>query len=119
MRKIKLGSQHSLETRKKMSAVKLAENNPFFGLIHSEETRKKMSEAKKGINHPFFGKTHNEETKDKISRAQGITIYVYSLDSVNRPEQLLYTFTSATRAGLHFKSKAHTILKYANSGEIF
>jgi len=110
----RLGLIHTLESRKKMSEVKLAENNPFFGKTHSEDTKFKMSQAKKGVKHPFFGKIHSEVTKDKISQAQGITIYVYNLNN-----ELLYTFTSATRAGQHLKSKAHTILKYAHSGEIF
>lgn len=67
-----------------------------------------------GDNHPLFGKIHSEATKDKMSRAQGTTIFVYSLDN-----QLLHTFTSATKAGIFFKISRPTVLKYARSREIY
>lgn len=105
------GKSPSKEALKNMSLAKLGkflgENHPSFGKIHTEEAKEKMSQVK-------LGSTHSEETKEKMSRAKGTTIYVYNLKY-----ELLYTFTSATKAELHFKSKTHTILKYARSGEIF
>ena len=112
-----LGMKHSEVTIKKMSLVKKGINNPQFGLLgkdsaffgkeHSEETKYKISLSK-------LGSTHSQDIKDKISKSMGTTIYVYDLNY-----NLLNSFTSATRAGKHFKSKTHTIIKYAGSNVIF
>lgn len=51
---------------------------------------------------------------NNIPQSKGFTIYVYSLNY-----QLLNTFTTATEAGLFFKSTRHTILKYSKSQGIF
>lgn len=85
-----------------------------LGAKHSEETRKKMSAAQLGEKNHNFGKIFSESTKNKMSLAKGTSIKVYSLDL-----KLLYTFTSATKAKLHFRSKTDTILKYARSRNIF
>jgi len=116
-----IGRIFSEETRKKLSEAQLGEKNHFFGKVHSEVIRQKISKAMKGKNshligelNPMFGNTHSQETKDKMSRAQGTTIYVYSLES-----ELLYTFSSATKAEQYFRSRTETILKYARSNAIF
>jgi len=96
----RLGLKHSELTKQKMSKNLKGENHPLFGV--------------KSLDNPNFGKKHSEESIEKINQALGITIYIYSLDY-----KLLYTFTSTTKAKLHFKSKTYTILKYAQSGEIF
>ena len=36
------------DVKKKLSVLKLGENNPFYGKHHSEEVRKKMSESRRG-----------------------------------------------------------------------
>lgn len=59
----RLGSNHSEETRVKMS-------NSAQGRKHTEETKNQISLATKGINNPNFGKTHSEETKALISLAR-------------------------------------------------
>ena len=52
MSEAKLGFQHSEETRKKMSAAQLGENNPMFGKNFSQSAKDKMSLAKLGKKHP-------------------------------------------------------------------
>lgn len=43
----RLGSKHSVETKKKMSGSRLGEGNTFFGKFHSNETKAKLREAQK------------------------------------------------------------------------
>ena len=66
----KLGSNHTEETKRKISESNKGKNhhrygkdNPSFGKTRSEETKKKISEAHKG-------KKHTEETKKKMSIAK-------------------------------------------------
>jgi len=64
------GKIPSEETRKKISIANSGENNYMFGKSPSEETRAKMSASKMGETHPLFGKTRSEETRKKISNAK-------------------------------------------------
>ncbi len=45
----KKGSNHSEETRQKMSENRMGEKNHFYGKSHTRSSRKKMSDARDGI----------------------------------------------------------------------
>lgn len=62
-------SNHSLESRKKISQQTIGNKNPMFGKIHSDSTKQKISESLSGINHPHFGKSRSLKTKNKISQS--------------------------------------------------
>jgi group I intron endonuclease len=62
-----LGREHTEEEKRKMSELKLGENNPFYEKHHSKEAKHKMSKAQSGKNHPMYGKHLLEETKQKLS----------------------------------------------------
>jgi len=55
----RLGSKHSVETKKKMSVSRLGEGNTFFGKFHSNETKAKLREAQKD----------NSQTLEVLDRA--------------------------------------------------
>jgi len=63
------GSEHSKETKNKMSEALSGENNPMYGEKHSKKTKQKISEIQSGENHPMYGKHHSKEAKEKISKA--------------------------------------------------
>lgn len=63
IRKSRIGKQHSIETKNKISNSKSGTNHHLFGKKHSEETRLKMSNAHKG-------KKHTEYSKNKISESK-------------------------------------------------
>ena len=52
----------SEETRMKLRAVNLGENNPMYGKTHTDEVKEKQSLRMVGSNHPMFGKKLSEET---------------------------------------------------------
>jgi hypothetical protein len=52
----------SKETRMKLRAVNLGENNPMYGKTHTDEVKEKQSLRMVGSNHPMFGKKLSEET---------------------------------------------------------
>jgi group I intron endonuclease len=106
-----LGYRHTDESLDKMSG----DNHYFFGKSHTVETLAKMSEAKSSENNPMFGKTHSADTLTKMSLAKGGgTIYVYDIQ-----DTLVYTFSSARKAALHFESSHITIGKYVRNGKLF
>jgi len=70
--------KHSEEAKKKMSEIKMGENNYFYGKHHSEKTKHIISKKIKDIfknpeNNPFYGKNHNKESKRKISLSKDIS----------------------------------------------
>jgi group I intron endonuclease len=74
----RLGSNHSEESRAKISAAQKGKFNSMFGKTHDEEARAKMSTYKKGKNNPMFGrkgeKHHNFGRKDLGKPAQAIEV---------------------------------------------
>jgi group I intron endonuclease len=52
----RLGSNHSGETRKKISEANKGNNHPNYGKTLSNETKQIMSDAKKGEKNPMHGK---------------------------------------------------------------
>jgi group I intron endonuclease len=103
----KLGTNHSSETRLKMSQAKQ-------GFIFSEDTIRKMSEASRGVNNSNYGKITSEETKIKIRKVLGNIIFVYSLEN-----ELLLTLPSGKVAAEYFKCALSTLMTYARSNAIF
>ena len=63
------GSEHSKETKDKMSEAISGVNNPMYGEEHSEKTKQKMSESQSGKNHPMYGKHLSKETRQKMSES--------------------------------------------------
>lgn len=61
-----LGIKRSVETKRKMSEVKLGEKNPMYGKTHSKETRQKLSNAQSGDKHWSYGLSPSNETVEKI-----------------------------------------------------
>jgi group I intron endonuclease len=106
-----LGYKHSEESLAKMSEA-------MTGKTLSAETKTLISEALSGENHPrgMKGKTysHSEESKTKISVAKGTTIYVYDTN-----DTLVNSFSSASKAALHFNVSKTTILRYIANQKIF
>lgn len=75
----KPGRQHSEETKKKISLLKIGEKHPLWGTKASEETRSKMSishigkirteEHQKKLNESNTGKKRSEESKKRMSES--------------------------------------------------
>jgi len=107
-----LGYKHSLDNILKFSNAKKGEKNPMFGKTHSEETREKKSKAMKG-------KTHSKISIQKMIEARGTAIYLYSLDSDNKLNQLLNIFPSSQVAAKELECSDFSIRKYARSNYIF
>lgn len=65
----KIGSVHSVKTRRKISFAKKGKPGYWLGKYHTIEAKKKMSLAKIGKPGPmgFKGKRHTAETKKKMS----------------------------------------------------
>src|ERR1019366_4687666 len=79
------GAKRSEESKKKLSEMRMGENNPFFGKTHTEESLEKMRIARenlspevkakiaasmlRGEDHPNFGKTTPDDVKEKISNS--------------------------------------------------
>ena len=61
---------YSKEHLKKMSEIKMGENNPLYKIPHTEEWKKMMSEKMSGENNPFFGLTHSKKSRKKQSIAK-------------------------------------------------
>jgi len=95
---------------------KLKIKNKKIGSTHTLETKKQMSLSRMGINNSFFGKIHSEESKDKIREyAQnrlkdlnpGTTIFLMSEDNT-----LIQEFKSIREASRNFLADTKTINKY-------
>lgn len=54
LREKALGKKASLETKKKLSEMRMGENNAFFGKTHTDEFKKDLSEKRKGKNNPSW-----------------------------------------------------------------
>jgi hypothetical protein len=109
------GISLSVKTKALISEALSGVNHPMFGKSHTTETKALLSEAFSGENHPMFGKTHSVETTIKMSVAKGGgTIYVYDIQ-----DTLVYTFSSARKAALHFKCSHITIANYIKNGKLF
>lgn len=71
LKKIKLGSKHSEETKINFSKNRKGELNGMYNKKHSIETKQKIGEKSKinnmGVKNPMYGKKHTEETKQKLS----------------------------------------------------
>lgn len=73
-------TQHSEETKSKMSSARLGDSNPFFGKKHSSESRRKISIAltgrslsdshKQKVGLSKKGFLHTEEAKDKMRQSR-------------------------------------------------
>lgn len=75
---VMLGRHHTEESKKRMSEVKLGEQNPFYNKKHTEETKKLMSKNHadvSGENNPHYGKPREMKTKLKVSEKQNTTGY--------------------------------------------
>lgn len=68
-----------------------------------------MSKDMTGDNNSMFEKSHSTDILNKLSQANGITIYIYSLDKTT----LVNTFPSAFKAGKFFNVTHSIIMKYA------
>ncbi len=69
MSKVRMGIKFSDEIKRNMSKAMKGKKHPnMLGHHHSEETKKKISKASKG-NKYFLGKTHTEETKRKMRKS--------------------------------------------------
>ena len=117
IRKGNLGKIISAEIKAKISQT-------LKGISRSEETKKKISVALKGrtfspeirakLSKAKMGKTITVETREKISIIKGTPIFVYSKDNL-----LVNSFSSARKAGEHYKCAHTTITRYLNSGKLF
>jgi group I intron endonuclease len=79
-----LGIKRSLETRKKMSTVKIGIKNPMYGKKLSQESRLKLSISKSGIKHWAFGKKGKKCANSKaISQYTMAGVFLKTWDSIS------------------------------------
>lgn len=103
----RLGSNHTEETKVKISKSLSGENHPMYGKEHSAETKIKMSETSKG-------KQFSAETKSKLSIVKGTQIFVHDISGT-----LINNFPSARKAALFFKVDKDTIMRHVKNNIIF
>jgi group I intron endonuclease len=56
------------KTKKKLSIIRMGENNPFYNKTHTKEVRKKISESNMGDKNFNYGKKFSKEYRKKISK---------------------------------------------------
>jgi len=98
IRKKRLGTKATPETKKKLSQIRMGKGNPFYGKTHSEETKIKISKAKKG----------RKLSKDIVNRRAS------KIRKKILHQQTGLIFESIKDAGLHFGLHQSTISNMLN-----
>lgn len=95
---ITLGTKMSTETRQKMSASRMGEKNPQYGMRkelstnygnkHTDEYKEHMSKRCSGSGNPFYGRKHKEETiklyKQRVGNKNGFYGRKHTPESIQK-----------------------------------